>query len=163
MERIEAARAVLHASADRSAWPRDLERLIRKEGVFLNVDFGQEPEDTLRLWREIVGDDGALEVEIGDGPEGHTETLRYKGATAKTPLIYDRVDSMLTVLTLAQLVRGDVEIRLVRATIGDSTLAFLPLPAAQWTTLEQEHGAPLVRAAFSPLPATLADFDALIA
>jgi hypothetical protein len=72
---------------------------------------------------------------------GDDVRMTYKEKTVQVPVEHDREDNLRAVLALAGLTRQDLAFRMCVDTDGNSEFAFLMLPPAQWTLLEEEFGA----------------------
>lgn len=77
--------------------------------------------------------------------------LRYAGTEKEVPLTETADDRHITLRALNELLAPEYELRMVWASDGSDTLAFVPLSASQWTDLEAKHGVAAVERAFFKL------------
>lgn len=120
-----------------------------------------EHGDEIEQFNALAGADAGfedIEVIANDDDADDMHSYRYKGKALTVPLVDDREDNLISVHTLAQLVKADFELRMCVDTAGNSEQAFLVLTPAQWKELEDTCSAEAVRFRFFPLPAKLDDF-----
>lgn len=66
----------------------------------------------------------------------------------RVPLTCSAEDRHITLFSLNEALHPDFEVRCVRRSHGSDTLAFVPLPAADWLALERQYSPEKVSAAF---------------
>jgi hypothetical protein len=103
-------------------------------------------------WREFEGDivryceavlqTGRLTYEWvqTDKPGKRDLYISYNGKRIHVPLTGGPGDRHLALCVLNQVLAPDYEVRFCIDSNGSDTLAFLPLPSAKWTELEQQYG-----------------------
>lgn len=123
--------------------------------AFVWAEHGNEVEQFNALAGAAAG---GTDVFIVDEDEGYF-SLSYRGKVEPVPVEFDRIDNLISVHTLSQLVKEDAELRMCSETGGNSEQAFMVLPPAQWAQLEQEFGAAAVKYCFIPMAST---FDAFM-
>lgn len=107
-------------------------------------------------WREADNYLGTLVARALDASEPTTQwqddklLVRYRDRSTIAPLEGIAGEQDKTLRSLNEVLSPDFEIRWIRASEGGDTLAFMVLPAAEWTSLEAAHGAK-VDAAFMRL------------
>lgn len=116
------------------------EMLDDRKAVFL-VDWREEDDAIVGLAEDILqtGDLAAEVVGIDDDP-GFALYVSHKGKRQKVPLVAGTEDRHITLHALDQLLQPEHEIRVCVDSRATDTLAFLPLPAADWTALEACFG-----------------------
>lgn len=151
------ARAILALPQDQSSW----EYICEHESAFFWDEYGDECEQ----WQNLVATPyglPAVSQEHDDDIEeedGHPFFLVYRDTRLAMPFVDEaHEDHTIAILTLAQLVRADCELRLCLDSVPSKTLAFLALAPAQWEQLAQEFGTEVVAARFMPLPAGYEEF-----
>jgi hypothetical protein len=86
-----------------------------------------------------TGDLAAEVVEIDLEP-GFEMYISHRGQRVKVPLVLGIGGRHITIHTLNQLLKPDHEIRVCVDLNGMDTLAFLPLSANEWASLESRYG-----------------------
>jgi hypothetical protein len=111
-----------------------------QRAVFL-VDWRDEDDAIVGYAEDILqtGDLSAELVGIDDEP-GFELYISGKGKREKVPLVAGKEDRHITLHALNQLLQPEHEIRVSVDSRGADTLAFLPLPATDWTALEARFG-----------------------
>lgn len=133
--------------------PATVERLLRddtrqaaeemfddRKAVFL-VDWREEDDAIVGYAEDLLqtGDLSAELVGVDDDP-GFELYISRKGKREKVPLVAGKEDRHITLNALNELLQPEYEIRVCVDSRGSDTLAFLPLPAADWTALEARFG-----------------------
>lgn len=150
---IEKARQFLSQPANSSEWDRTAWQMLRERSTFLNVDWGEDSEEIIANWNDLAPDHFVeISGEDAQTAAGFTDRLTCKGQSVTVPYVASREDCFRLVLSLNQLVRGELGMRLSRESTGNSDWSFLPLPHESWSTLEAEFGKEFVDARFVQLP-----------
>jgi hypothetical protein len=110
------------------------------------VDWREGEGDIVR-YCEAVLQTGSLTAEQvrSATPRGSDLFISCGGRRARAPLINGPEDRHIALCALNQVLTPDYEIRFCIDSNGSDTLAFLPLPSAQWAELEQRYGAAVGR------------------
>jgi hypothetical protein len=74
-----------------------------------------------------------------ESPGGFELYIYYGYKQIKVPLSYSAADRHITLCSLNAALSPDYEVRLCRASAGDDTLAFLPLPTSEWQVREIKY------------------------
>jgi hypothetical protein len=116
------------------------EMLHDRKAVFL-VDWRAEDDAIVGCAEDILqtGDLEAEVVGVDDDP-GFALYISHKGKRMKVPLVAGPEDRHITLHALNELLRPEHEIRVCVDSRATDTLAFLPLPAADWAALEARFG-----------------------
>jgi hypothetical protein len=119
--------------------------LADQDHVFL-VDWREEDEAIVGYCEDILktGDLTAELVEV-DAHPGFEIYISHRGQRVKVPLVVGPEDRHITLYTLNELLKPAFEIRVCQDSNGSDTLAFLPLPAADWSALEGRFGAKVAK------------------
>jgi hypothetical protein len=150
---IEKAKQFLSQPADSSEWDRAAWQMLREPSTFLNVDWGEESEEIIDSWNNLAPDHFVeISGEDAQTAAGFTDRLTCKEQSVTVPYAASREDCFRLVLSLNQMVWGEIGIRLSKASTGNSDWSFLPLPHESWSTLEAEFGKDFVDAHFVELP-----------
>lgn len=122
---------------------RIVESLTEDGSAFL-VDWRHEDEAIPDLCERVLRT-GELSGELVElsGPPGYEVFIRLQNARSKVPLTYSPGDRHVTLCALNRLLAPLFEIRYVVESHRNDTGCFVPLPCADWRTLEQEFGAEL--------------------
>lgn len=114
--------------------------LADQDSVFL-VDWREEDDAIVGYCEGVLqtGDLAAELVEIEADP-GFEIHISHRGQRVKVPLVVGPEDRHITLHTLNELLKPAFEIRVCVDSNGSDTLAFLPLPAADWAALERCFG-----------------------
>jgi len=118
-----------------------VEQMLQDAKAVFLVDWREEDDAIVGAAEDILqtGDLSAELVGIDDEP-GFALYLSHKGKRDKVPLVAGNEDRHITLHALNGLLRPEYEIRVSIDSRGSDTLAFLPLPAADWTELESRFG-----------------------
>jgi hypothetical protein len=150
---IEKAKQFLSLPADSLEWNRTAWQLLREPSTFLNVDWGGESEEIIDRWNNLApGHFVEISGQDAQTAAGFTDRLTCNGQSLTVPYAASREDCFRLVLSLNQLVRGEVGIRLSKESTANSDWSFLPLPHESWSILEAEFGKEFVDLAFVELP-----------
>ncbi len=119
----------------------DAQSLLADTTAAFAVDWREEDDAIVRYCEEILRT-GKLSAEIGETDEdpGFEMYIMYGSNLAKVPLVAGPEDRHITLHTLNQLLKPDFDIRACMASRGSDTLVFVPLPAADWESLEKQYG-----------------------
>jgi hypothetical protein len=134
---IQRVQAVLESPTEHA-----VRALLDDASTVFWVDWRQEDE-TIADACEVVLGTGRLSGELAetDTNEGYEIYIRYGGRRVRVPLTYSGADRHVTLCALNEALAPDYEVRFCIDSNGGDTLAFLPLPTAQWAELEQRYGA----------------------
>ena len=160
-----AVHALMGLPRDRATWGREGWRILRNEMAFLEVEAGQEPEITVENWNRVVEPIWAVTgtTEDASTPAGYVTTYRCNGRSTQALYAGTRDDYLIDTLALSSVAMPDLELRILKDSMGNSDLWYLPLTPEQWADLESRYGADLVSWRFAPLPVTLEAFLKLLA
>lgn len=149
---LDAIRAVLESGS-----PESLADLLADESVCFLVDHRAD-EDMIVEACEGVIQSGCLSAEVlpADDRFGFKTRMRFGSRSVIVPASTDRHPA---VVKLSELLAPDYETRFCVDSMGDDTLAFVPLPPAAWRALEREFGGAVGRrfARFGPRPNLFTD------
>lgn len=119
--------------------------LADRRSIFL-VDWREEDDAIIGDCEEILRTgDLTAQVVPSDSAPGFEVFISHRGRRVKVPLGAAPEDRHITVHTLNQLLQPAYEIRACVDAHGSGTLAFLPLPAADWSALEARFGHKVAR------------------
>jgi hypothetical protein len=118
-----------------------VEELLADQDVVFWVDWREEDDAIVGYCEDILqtGTLAAEVLEIEEDP-GFEMYLDYGDRREKVPLVGGDEDRHITIHALNQIFKPDYEIRVCIDSNGMDTLAFLPLPAADWAELEARFG-----------------------
>ena len=110
--------------------------LADKTAVFW-VDWREEDE-AIAGYCETILRTGALSAELVDTDDelGFALHLSYRNRRVKAPLVAGTEDRHITIHALNEILAPDYEIRVCTDSRGMDTLAFVPLAAQDWRSLE---------------------------
>jgi hypothetical protein len=162
--KTDAIHAFMALPQDRNAWGQAGWKTLRNPEVFVCVEPGQEPEETVNNWNRVVDPIWAVTAtaESASTPGGYKTTMKSNGRSTEVLYGGTREDWLLDVLGLNAIAKPDLELRLCKDSAGNSDLWFLPLAPNDWKNLETTCGAELVSLRFAPLPSTLDEFSDLL-
>lgn len=125
----------------RSGIPSDIENLLNNESTVFWVDWREEDDAIVRYCEQILqtGQLDAEMIDIEDDP-GFELYIVFGEKRSCVPLVIGTEDRHITLHSLNQVLSPDYEIRFFTASYGSDTLAFVPLSASDWQSLEQEFG-----------------------
>ena len=160
--------AAIHAfmglPRDPKSWGREGWQVLRNDKAFVEVEAGQEPETTVENWNRVVGPAWAVTGTTENAsPGGYLTTYQCNGRSTQALYVGSRDDSLIDVLALSAVAKPDLELRILKDSIGNSDLWYLPLTPGEWADMEARYGAELVSWRFAPIPATLEAFIKLLA
>ncbi|NKI72350.1 hypothetical protein GN109_23265 [Collimonas pratensis] len=161
---LEIVQKFMELPVDRTNWDADAWKLVRDGSTFLSVDWGEETEEIITSLNDIVGVQHPITAsyEVSSNPAGFTHILTYQGRTLQISYAAERHDCFIVVLTLAELVKENIDIRFCKYSIGNSDLCFLPLSPAEWLMLEASHGQETINHRFLKLPQSFNEFATYI-
>ena len=151
---IEKARQFLSLPEDLSKWDSDAWRMLRDPTTFLSVPWGEETDEIVALWNKNSPKELTI-VAVADSaqtPVGFTHHLSCSGRTVDVPYRASREDCFVVVLSINNLVKESIGLRLSRASTGNSDWCFMPQRHEDWASLEAQYGADFVNARFVRLP-----------
>ncbi len=122
------------------------EALCEDDASSFAVDWREDDRDILRDCEGVLKT-GMLSADMEDDQL----FIQYGQKRVQVPLTYSVADRHITLVALNEVLHPDFEVRHVVASYGSDTLAFVPLPAADWLALEQQYGLAKVRAAFGTI------------
>jgi hypothetical protein len=105
------------------------------------VDWKEYDDAIADACDEILGT-GRLSGELVEvnTDKGYEIYIRYGNRQVRVPLTYSGADRHITLCALNEALAPDYEVRFCIDSDGGDTLAFLPLPVAQWTEFERQYG-----------------------
>jgi len=115
--------------------------LLDDESTVFWIDWRQEDE-TIPESCELVLQTGSLSGELidNDSDEGFEVFIQYRDRRIKVPLSYSADDRHITLCALNQILAPEFEVRFCIDSNGNDTIAFVPLPCAQWAAFERQYG-----------------------
>lgn len=151
---IEKARQFLSLPEDLSKWDSDAWRMLRDPSTFLSVPWGEETDEIVALWNKISPKELTIVAapDSAQTPAGFTHHLSCDGRTVDVPYRASREDCFVVVLSINNLVKESIGLRLSKASTGNSDWCFMPLRHEDWASLESQYGAAFVNARFVRLP-----------
>jgi hypothetical protein len=164
IERLNVAKKILSMPEDTASWSSGDWKFLHNKKAFLDVGWGQETSETARRWNLMFEDTYAIEVtqRRQENYPGCAETIVFMGRDIYIGYEPSRNDAFYALLAINLLTKPDIEIRLVRASIGNSDLNFLPLFENQWEMLRKEFGDSKVEGAFAVVPSDFPGFEKII-
>ena len=125
-----------------------IDRIWDDDGTLFWVDHGEQDEDIVKNCESHLKT-GKLSAEFDD--KALTLYIQYGDKREMVPLTNSPADRHITLVALNKILTPDYETRLLNASIGGDTLAFVPLPCSEWQALDREFGADRVTVAFRKL------------
>jgi hypothetical protein len=122
------------------------EALCDDDASSFSVDWREEDDAILRDCEDVLKT-GMLSADLEDDQL----FIQFGQKRVRVPLTYSEADRHITLVTLNAVLHPDFEVRYVMASYGSDTLAFVPLPRADWLALEKQYGLAKVRAAFGTI------------
>ena len=113
----------------------------------LGVDWRAEEEEIIEGFAGILPDE---DLEAFWSDEAETQGFRLGGREYLLPLTFSPVDRYVAIGSLASVLGGKYEVRLLTASLETDTHDLLVLPHAGWKALDERHG-DWTRAHFQPL------------
>jgi len=134
---MEAVEGLLRAAHN----PGASDAFLKSKDAFFWVDWREE-DDAIVEYCESLLETGELSAEIidADNEHGFDMYIVYSNKRAKVSLTLSEDDRHITLCALNDILRPDYEVRFVIASKGSDTLAFVPLPSAEWQALERRYG-----------------------
>lgn len=127
-------------------------RIVEHRGLFIWSD----DENPATTWNAMTGAQLGASVRFAwTDNEAH---FSYRDRRLAIPLVFDREDALITLHSLAQIVRPDSDLRLCRDSAHSSDKAFLALSPQQWLALEGTFSPAIVAAHFCSLNQSYAAF-----
>ena len=118
-----------------------IDALFDDDTAIFMVDWGEEDDAIVEYCERVLGTNSlSAEIVDADHDPGYELYISYRGRRTRVPLIVDAGDRHITLHTLNQVLAPDYEVRVCVDSNGSDTLAFLPLSAADWGTLEAKYG-----------------------
>ena len=119
---------------------KNLQRLLDSQDTVFWVDCREEDDAIVKYCEDILQTKQLIaELQDIDDAPGFQLTITYKGQASVVPLVVGLADRHITLHTLNQVISADYEIRFCIDSAGGDTLAFLPLPNANWIELEEKY------------------------
>jgi hypothetical protein len=133
---LERVQAVLKSSTEQT-----IRAMLEDESAVFWVDWRQEDETIADACEGVLGT-GRLYGELmeTDTAEGFEIYIRYGERRLRVPLTYSGADRHVTLCALNEALAPNYEVRFCIDSNGSDSLAFLPLPVAQWGELERQYG-----------------------
>jgi hypothetical protein len=159
---IDVARGYLRLADDVDAWDPEDWSWIRRTSM--SVDWGLGAASIVAEWNRLVPSELAVTArrESTEDAPGFTDRLASGNSSVTVPYVRSPDYCMRVTLALNGLVGDRAELRLVRASTGNSDWCYLPLRPADWDMLEAEGGRDLVEARFQRLPDTWEALEAAL-
>ena len=123
-----------------------VDALLADQDIIFHVDWREEDDAIVRYCEDIL-QTGDLTAELvdTDADPGFEIYISHRGQRVKVPLVVGPQDRHITLYTLNELLKPAYEIRVCVDSNGSDTLAFLPLPAADWSAVERRFGAKVAK------------------
>ena len=108
--------------------------------IVMFVDWREYDEDIITYCERIIKS-GKLSVKTLDAENerGFVTLINYKDEQFNIPYQGAGADRDTTLITLNTAIAQDYELRLLKESLGNDTLALVPLSNAQWKELELQH------------------------
>jgi hypothetical protein len=118
-----------------------IQKLLDDQDTVFWVDWREEDGSIIDFCESII-QTGILSAKVIDvESDGGFELYIYYGyKQVKVPLSYSKHDRHITLCSLNAALKPDYEVRFCKASAGNDTLAFLPLPSSEWQALENRYG-----------------------
>jgi hypothetical protein len=133
--------AVLESSSEEA-----IRALLDANDTVFWVDWREDEGDIVEYCESVLQTGSLTSEQVdADTPRGSDLYISYNGKRIRAPLICGAEDRHIALCALNEVLTPDYEIRFCIDSNGSDTLAFLPLPAGQWSELEQRYGAAVRR------------------
>jgi hypothetical protein len=104
------------------------------------VDWREEDDNIIHYCENIIQSEQlSVATTDAENERGFETTITYKGHETIIPYKGLGADRDTTIQTLNAVIGPDYEIRLFKESLGNDTLAFLPLSNSQWTELDKKY------------------------
>lgn len=137
-----------------------VEQLFENE-MLIWIDWREYEEDVISYFNHHlpVGEQIKCEVINIDKPRGVDIVLSTDQHKLTIPFADERTDRDTSIRAMQEMVAPRYQIRWYMGSLGSDTLAFVLLPAEQWTELEERFGKEKVEFHFQPVTSESVMFD----
>ncbi len=127
----------------------DLTDLFDSEAIIW-IDWREYDEDVVRYFNDMMTE--PIDIEIVSNGKPYGDDIVLKNGNKELQIPYDdEQDRDVTIKYFNDFVKPDYEVRWFTESLGNDTLGFTVLSGAEWTKLNDEFGADVVRYYFEPI------------
>lgn len=127
----------------------DLVDLFDSEAIIW-IDWREYDEDVVNYFNDMM--DEPIDIELVSNGKPYGDDIVLKNDNKELQIPYgDEQDRDVTIKYFNDFVKPDYEVRWFTESLGNDTLGFTVLSGTEWTKLNDEFGADVVRYYFEPI------------
>ena len=122
------------------------------------IDWREDDEDIISYFNDLLEEQVEVQTVDNGKPYGPDIVLSKDGKQLQIPYGQEK-DRDTTIKYFNDFVKEEYEVRWFVESLGDDTLGFIVLPAAEWQKLEDDFGEQTVSYYFAPIDLETKMFD----
>ena len=135
----------------------DLDDLFDSEAIIW-IDWREDDEGVVNYFNDMM--DEPIDIQtVSNGKQYGDDIVLQKGNKKLLIPYGDEKDRDVTIKYFNDFVKEEYGVRWFVESLGDDTLGFIVLPAAEWQKLENDFGVQTVRYYFAPIDLETKMFD----